>query len=71
MVPEWQAITGTVLALAVSTPFNAMCTWDAAVDAEGRVVIAEMGPCDGISQLQVHGGLLRDPPVRRFFDSYG
>jgi cell division septal protein FtsQ len=41
------------------------------VDAEGVPVILEANGNSDVNLLQVHGGLLRDPAIRRFYESFG
>jgi hypothetical protein len=41
------------------------------VDESGRVIIGEGSANTDVNLLQVHGGLLADPAVRRFYDTCG
>jgi hypothetical protein len=41
------------------------------VDSEGVPVILEANGNSDVNLLQVHGGLLAEPRIRRFYESYG
>lgn len=71
VLPRWAGIKDVVLRAAASLPFNPMCGWDVMVDETETPVIIEGNGNSGISLLQVHGGLLRDPRVRRFYGAHG
>ncbi len=71
VLPGWAEITDTVLRVAASLPFNRMAGWDILVDAEGVPVILEANGNSDVNLLQVHGGLLRDPAIRRFYQAFG
>jgi hypothetical protein len=45
--------------------------WDVLVDRAGVPVILEANANPDVNLLQVHGGLLRDPRVRRFYAAFG
>ena len=71
VLPGWNRIQDTVLRAAASLPFNRMAGWDVLVSTDGEPVIIEAdGDCD-IDLLQVHGGLLAEPRVRRFYQEVG
>jgi len=70
LVPRWQEVTGAVLRAAASLPEAPFVGWD--------LVATDRGPCflEGNAPpspwvWQVHGGLLRDPRTRAFFESQG
>jgi Sugar-transfer associated ATP-grasp len=71
VLPGWAEITDTVLRVAASLPFNRMAGWDILVDAEGVPVILEANGNSDVNLLQVHGGLLRDPAIRQFYQAVG
>jgi len=60
-----------VLAAAASSVTHRYVGWDVAVDADGVPVIIEGNNNTDLDLLQVHGGLLADPTVRRFFERIG
>jgi hypothetical protein len=71
VVPHWDRVQETVLRAATSLPFNRMAGWDVLVATDGEpVILAANGDCE-IDLLQVHGGLLAEPRVRRFYEEMG
>jgi len=70
-LPGWQQVSDVVLRAAASVPFNRMAGWDVLVDAEGVPVILEANGNSDVNLLQVHGGLLAEPRVRRFYEAFG
>jgi hypothetical protein len=70
-LPGWQQVIDVVLRAAASVPFNRMAGWDVLVDAEGVPVILEANGNSDVNLLQVHGGLLAEPDIRRFYDRVG
>jgi hypothetical protein len=68
-LPGWPAIMETVLRAAASVPFNRMVAWDVVSAPDGTPVILSADGSGDLALLQVHGGLLADPDVRRFFDA--
>jgi hypothetical protein len=71
MLPDWASIRDTVLRAATSLPFNRMAGWDVLVRSDGVPVLLEANGNSDVNLLQVHGGLLRDPAVRRFYHHFG
>ncbi|MBA3658133.1 MAG: hypothetical protein H0W67_00880 [Gemmatimonadales bacterium] len=71
VLPCWNRITEVVLRAGASLPFNRMVGWDVLVSAENEPVILEANGHSDVNLLQVHGGLLADDRVRRFFEHYG
>jgi hypothetical protein len=71
VLPGWEQVTDVVLRAAASVPFNRMAGWDILVDAEGVPVILEANGNSDVNLLQVHGGLLADPRIRRFYQAFG
>src|SRR4051794_30144083 len=70
-LPGWQQVIDVVLRAAASVPFNRMAGWDVLVDADGVPVILEANGNSDVNLLQVHGGLLAEPRIRRFYDAFG
>jgi hypothetical protein len=68
VLPYWAEIQDTVLRASASLPFNRMAGWDVLVDSGGVPVIVEANGDSDINLLQVHGGLLTDPRIRRFYE---
>ena len=52
-------------------PFNPVSGWDVIVDRDGQPVILEANANSDIDLHQVHGGLLADARVRRFYQAVG
>jgi hypothetical protein len=71
VIPHWDAVCETVLRAASSLPTNRYIGWDVFVDDSGRAIIGEGSANTDVNLLQVHGGLLADPAVRRFYESCG
>jgi Sugar-transfer associated ATP-grasp len=71
VLPGWDRVMDTVLRAAASVPFNRMAGWDILVDAEGVPVILEANGNSDVNLLQVHGGLLAEPRIRRFYAAFG
>ncbi|MBA3658134.1 MAG: hypothetical protein H0W67_00885, partial [Gemmatimonadales bacterium] len=71
VLPHWERITDAVIRAAASLPFNRMAGWDVLMDRDGQPVILEANGLSGVDVLQIHGGLLTEPRVRRFYDSFG
>jgi hypothetical protein len=71
VVPHWDRITGAVLQAAGSLPFNRMGGWDVLVDATDTPIILEANGNSDVNLLQVHGGLLAEPRIRRFYQAFG
>jgi hypothetical protein len=71
VIPHWSTICDTVLRAATSLPTNRYIGWDVFVDDAGRAIIGEGSANTDVNLLQVHGGLLADPAVRRFYESCG
>jgi len=61
----------TVLRAAGSLPFNRIGGWDVLVDASATPIILEANGNSDVNLLQVHGGLLADPRIRRFYQAFG
>jgi hypothetical protein len=68
VLPYWAEVQDTVLRAAASLPFNRMAGWDVLVDSAGVPVIIEANGDSDINLLQVHGGLLTDQRIRRFYE---
>ena len=71
VLPGWDRIQDTVLRAAASIPFNRMAGWEVLVATDGIPVIIEANGDSDINLLQVHGGLLADQRVRRFYQELG
>jgi hypothetical protein len=69
-LPGWEKIKATVLRAAGSLPFNRIGGWDVLMDASDTPVILEANGNGDVNLLQVHGGLLTDPRIRRFYQSF-
>ena len=69
MIPGWNQIAATVLRAAGRLPFNRIGGWDVLVDASGTPVVLEANGNSDVNLLQVHGGLLKEPRIRRFYEA--
>ena len=70
-LPHWDRVCETVLRAAQSLPVNRYVGWDVVVDDTGTPVIIEANKNSDVNLLQVHGGLLTDPAIRRFYERTG
>ena len=70
-IPQWDQVKETVLRAAASLPFNPMAAWDVLVAPDGVPVILQASGDTDLHLLQVHGGLLADPRIRRFYQEVG
>jgi hypothetical protein len=71
VLPGWEMVKRVVLRAAASMPINRYIGWDVAVDDTNTPLIVEGNSNSDLDLLQVHGGLLTDPAVRRFFEVMG
>lgn len=71
MLPHWERIVDTTLALARSLPMAYYVGWDVAVAPDGEPLFIEGNHNSGVRILQLDRGLLADPRVRRFYDACG
>ena len=70
VVPQWPAYVDALLRAAASFPEAPFVGWDLVATDDGpRFLEANAPPSPWV--WQVHGGLLRDPRARMFFESYG
>jgi hypothetical protein len=68
MMPHWDAVRDVVVRAAATLPTNPYVGWDVAVDDRGVPVIIEGNHNGHLDVIQVHGGILKDPAVRRFYE---
>jgi hypothetical protein len=71
VIPFWNQIKATALAAASLVPMNSYAGWDIFVDAAGTPVIGEGNGNSDVNLLQIHGGLLTDSRIRRFYEATG
>jgi hypothetical protein len=71
IVPAWDKVKDTVLRAAMSLVTNRYVGWDVVVNIEGTPMILEGNNNSDVNLMQVHGGLLADPRVRRFYEQVG
>lgn len=67
VVPRWQEITQALTRAVQQLPFLLYVGWDVVVTETGFCVLEGNNNTD-LDLLQVHGGLLRDERVRRFYE---
>lgn len=67
-IPDWAEVKATVTRVVEAYPFLRYVGWDVVVSERGVVLIE--GNHNINLGLQVHGALLRDARVRRFFEFY-
>jgi hypothetical protein len=71
VVPHWDRVCDTVLRAAKTLAVHRYVGWDVVVDTTGTPMIIEGNGNTDVNLLQVHGGLLTDPAVRRFYEKCG
>ena len=69
-VPDWGKTTAEILELAARIPYAPCVGWDIVKTPSGWVCL-EGNPMPGYHVWQVHGPLLADPRVRRFYEAHG
>ena len=69
VLPFWDEIKATALAAAALVPMNSYAGWDIFVDESGTPIIGEGNGNSDVNLLQVHGGLLAEPRIRRFYEA--
>lgn len=68
-IPDWSAVRDGLVELASRLPFLPYIGWDVVV-TDGGYALIEGNNRPGVSALQVHGPLLDDPRVRRFYERH-
>jgi hypothetical protein len=68
-IPHWAQVCEALLGAVRALPFLIYVGWDVAVTDDGFCILEGNGNPD-IDLLQVHGGLLSDPRVRRFYEHH-
>jgi hypothetical protein len=71
VLPAWDKVCDTVLRATETVPFIRYAGWDVLVDAASTPVIIEGNNNTDVNLFQVHGGLLRNERVRRFYERCG
>jgi hypothetical protein len=68
-IPYWDEICEALLEAVRSSPFLTYVGWDVAVTDDGFFIIEGNKNTD-MDLLQVHGGLLKDPKARQFYEHH-
>jgi hypothetical protein len=66
VVPAWSEIRGSILECAGRLAFAPLIAWDISPTYTGFSVI-EGNPSSGMPVMQIHGPILTDPRIRRFY----
>jgi Sugar-transfer associated ATP-grasp len=69
-VPGWPELRDKVLEWSRRFSFAPCIGWDIVITRDGYSII-EGNSSPGLTMLQIHGPLLADPRVRRFYRQYG
>lgn len=69
-IPHWEGVREAVLEMATALPFVPYIGWDVVVRDDGDVSVIEANHWSDLDLLQIHGPLLTDPRVRRFFRAH-
>ncbi|WP_120246510.1 sugar-transfer associated ATP-grasp domain-containing protein [Halopiger aswanensis] len=71
-VPGWHRIRERLLEIAAGCSFVPYVGWDVIVtDEDGSFTVIEANSYPGLKSIQVHGPLLADDRVRRFYERHG
>lgn len=70
-IPGWRRIRTRVLELADACSFVPYVGWDLVVTDEGEFTVIEANSYPGLKSIQVHGPLVTDDRVRRFYERHG
>lgn len=71
-IPGWDRIRQRLLEMAERCSFVPYVGWDVIVTGEsGSFTVIEANSYPGLKSIQVHGPLLTDDRVRRFYESHG
>lgn len=71
-IPAWESIRERICELASDHPQIPYVGWDLVItDDEGSFKIIEANSYPGLSSIQIHGPLLTDDRVRRFYERHG
>jgi len=70
VIPGWHGVVRQLLDVARAHPYLPYVGWDVVVTADG-IRLLEGNANTGMNVLQVHGPLLSDPRIRRFYESHG
>ena len=70
VIPEWPDVVNRVLSLAAEHSYLPYVGWDVVVTDDG-IRMLEGNANTGMHLLQVHGPLLADSRIRRFYEQRG
>ncbi|ELZ14598.1 hypothetical protein C477_20704 [Haloterrigena salina JCM 13891] len=71
-IPGWQRIRSRVLEMADACSYLPYVGWDVIVtDDDGGFTVIEANSYPGLKSIQVHGPLLTDDRIRRFYEQHG
>lgn len=68
-IPRWEELCNALLEAVHSAPFLVYVGWDVAVTEDGFFIVEGNKNTD-MDLLQVHGGLLKDSKLRRFYEHH-
>lgn len=68
-IPRWEEICNTLLEVVRRAPFLVYVGWDVAVTEDGFFIIEGNKNTD-MDLLQIHGGLLKDSKIQRFYEHH-
>jgi hypothetical protein len=70
-VPGWEIIKEQILGIAQKFPFLPYVGWDILVDSDGNLKILEGNHRSDVNLIQVHGPLLQNSLVKKFYREKG
>lgn len=69
-IPGWTSIKQRILDIAKTLPCLPYVGWDILLDQDGHLIILEGNHKPGMWILQMHGPLMKNPKVRRFYKTH-
>lgn len=70
-IPGWRRIRERLLEIADACSFVPYVGWDLIVTDDGSFTVIEANSYPGLKSIQVHGPLLTDDRIRRFYQRHG
>jgi len=70
-VPNWEEVLGVATRAHNSFPQAELIAWDFALNEDAEPVMIEANASTDVDLIQIHGPMLTDPRVRRFFEFHG
>ena len=69
ILPRWEEVQAAALRALTAIPLVRYAGWDVIVPETGEPIMLEGNGNSSLDLIQVHGGLLREPHARRFYQA--